>query len=107
MQGPMTTTELRKLLADTIRDAEAMLEIIGDDESLPDHARIIHWLLPDVKRTLGEFRAGKKYAWESPQLLPMHTLLILIDHINMIMEETVGAMSDEEYAQVIEEMKKL
>ncbi|MCO5218034.1 MAG: hypothetical protein M9953_02860 [Thermomicrobiales bacterium] len=106
MQIRPTRMTTRKIAADVVADAEQMLETMEEDEGFDDHARIIRWLLPDARRTLAELRSGKKYEWDAPQMLPVHTIGILMDHMDRIVLDAIDDLSDEEYEQLMEQMEK-
>lgn len=96
--------EIRKHVADAVAEGEKMIEIIGDEGDLLEHRGVLEWMLPQARMTLADLRARKPVTWESPQMLPVHTIVILIDHIRYIMEEELESMSDEEYDQMMERL---
>lgn len=93
--------ELRAMVAETLLAADDALDILKDDEGMGNHRRILQWLLPDAQKTLDSLRDGKELSISSDEMLPVHTIAIVIDHIDYLVEDAVAQMTDEEYEKLM------
>lgn len=86
--------------------ADEVEGILRDDEGAKTHYRLVKWLKPQAQQALNRLRKGEHLTEDSEHMLPVYALAIVMDHFDYIVEDTLAEMSDEEYEDVMERVKR-
>lgn len=92
--------ELRSSVAETLKAADDVVNILNEDEGTQIHYFLIRWLVPQALKTLDSLRNGEYMEIDSEQMQPVHALAIVMDHFDYLVQESIDDMDDDEYQQL-------